>query len=254
MRIHSSVRQWVLSFVAVDALFFLLLVGNCLWRPVDCLEAFTFGPFMFYLPAVMLLDALPVLFQPLASMPFWAMITLMFVLGALSHALVGAAIGWLLRARTVRPFVSFAAALAVLFLTTAGIVWMQQREEVARETYSNLWAVENVSGSMISYRDATVTGLESPSTFELRIDEGTTTLTLDNTDRTKVWLICNVESCTDEAVDGKVQMTFGEYVAVHNACEQDPTTCPYYGIGILDLFEVVHDPRGIVTMVQYYTP
>lgn len=254
MKLHPSVRQWILSFLAVDALFLLLLIGNCALRPVDCLETFTFGPFMFYLPVVILLDALPILFQPLASMPFWGMMTMVFVLGALSHALVGAAIGWLLRARTVKPVVSFAAALAVLFLATAGTVWMQQREEVARETYSSLWAVEDVSGSMISYHDATVMGLESPSTFELVIDEGTTSLTLDNTDRTKVWLICNAESCTDRSVDGKVQMTFEEYVSVHNACEQDPTTCPYYSIGTLDLFEVVHDPRGIVTMVQYYTP
>lgn len=256
MRIHPSVRLWILSFLAIDALFLLLLIGSCLWRPIDCLEAFTFGPALFYLPVVLLFDVLPrAILQPLVSSSFAIEVAMIFVLGALSHTLLGVAIGWLLRGHKVKPFVSFAVALAVLALLTFGFVWQQQSEEVARETYTSLWAIEDVSERMISYHDATIVGAESPSTFELIIDEeGTTTWYLENTDRTEVWLICNVESCEDEAVDGKVLLTFAEYVAVHNACVADPTTCPYYSIGILDLFEVVHDPLGIVSMVEVYTP
>lgn len=254
MRIHPSVRQWVLSFLVADAAFLVLLLANCAFRPVDCLETFTFAPYLFYLPVVLLIDWLPNVAQPLASMPFWGTVAVLFLLGALSHALLGAAIGWLLRGRKVAPIISFVVAVAVVVLMTLGFSAQQAREEAARETATSLWAIERVSKSMISYHDATIVGADSPSTFELIVDEGTTTWNLENTGRTEVWLICNVASCEDEAVDGKVWMTFDEYVAVHNACAADPTTCPYYSIGVLDLFEVVHDPNGIVRMVEVYTP
>lgn len=218
MRIHPSVRQWVLSFLAVDGLFFLLSVGSCLWRPVDCLEVFTFGPFFFYLPTALLLDALYLAIQPLAALPFWGTITLFLIFGILSHALLGAIIGWLLRNRKVGPVVSFVAAIVALALLTFGFAKQQEREEAARETYVSLWAVEDVSETMISTHDATILGAQSPSTFELVVDEGTTTWNLENTSRTEVWLICNAASCDDEAVDGKVRLTFREYVAAHDAC------------------------------------
>lgn len=254
MRIHPSVRQWVLAFLGVDALFWLLVLGSCALNPADCLATVTFPPYLYYFPAAKLLDVLPSVIPPLASLPFSGMIVLLAVLGAASHALVGALVGWLLRRTPVKPAVSFGVAAAVLVVTTFGFARSMQRAEIARETQTSLWAVETASLSMVSYHDATIAGADSPSTFELIVDEGTTTLYLENTDRTDVWLICNAPSCEDEASDGKVRMSYDEYVAVHDACAADPTTCPYYSIGILDLFDVTHDPLGIVSMRQVYTP
>ena len=65
--LHPSVRQWILSFLVVDAAFWLFLVGGCLVNRVECLESFTFGPYLFYLPVALLFDAIfpaiPALFQ-----------------------------------------------------------------------------------------------------------------------------------------------------------------------------------------------
>jgi hypothetical protein len=124
MKLSASVKQWALAFVAVDALALLLLFTNCVLRPADCLETFTFGPLILYLPVVLLLDTV---LTDVAALPVWMIVAAIIMLGTASHALLGALVGWALGNRRVPPPVSFLTGLVILALLSLGFAGRQLR-------------------------------------------------------------------------------------------------------------------------------
>ncbi len=254
-KLQPSVAQWALSFLVVDAAFWLFLVGGCLVNRVECLETFTFGPYFFYLPIALLLDAVSPVIPSLSAIPFPAAVALIGMLGAASHALVGGLIGWLLRARTVSRIVSVAVSITVVLGATYGFVVQQQREEMQRETVTQLLEIVDPAADSFSYREVTETLTpEGPGPVAFATEEGLGWQHLENTSRTKVQLICNSPVCADVAVDGMVEIGWDAYVSAHAACKVDRTTCPYYSIGVYDLFDVMMDPKGILVMTEHYAP
>lgn len=107
--IHPSVKRWTLSFIAVDAAILLFMLGNCAFRPVDCLETFTFIPaFM----NMMLIFALSFLGE--LNVPFPVETTIFFMLSTLIHGLIGAGIGHVLKNKRVHLAISIFAAIVVI--------------------------------------------------------------------------------------------------------------------------------------------
>lgn len=113
-KLHPSVRQWVLSFLVADVAFWLWLAVGCSLYG-DCLDAFTFGPYLFYFPVVLLLDGFTSVLRGMVDVPFFVMLALITLLGVTFHALVGAGFGWLLRERKIRWLVSVPLSLALLW-------------------------------------------------------------------------------------------------------------------------------------------
>lgn len=252
-KLHPSVRQWALSFLVMDAVFLAFALGSCVLNPVECLETFTFGPYLFYLPVSLLLDAASPALTWLSTVPFPAMVALLMALGASSHALVGGGIGWLLRDRKVSWIVSVIVAIVLTVGISYGLVMEEARKEMQRETTTSLLEIVEPTADAFSYRSVTITG-DTPDTLDVMVDAGEGWQRLENTSRTKVQVICNVEACADVAVNGYVEIGWDAYVAAHNACKADPTTCPYYSIGAFDLFDVMMDPEGVIVMTERYTP
>lgn len=121
MRIHPSVRQWTLAFVAVDVVLFLLMLGNCALSPVDCLETFTFGSAMQNVLMIPLLSVLP------TSTPFALESAAMLLSGAIVHGAIGAGIGYSLRRRRIRPVISMACAATVIVMLSISQLLMAAR-------------------------------------------------------------------------------------------------------------------------------
>lgn len=252
---HPSVARWALSFLAVDAAFWLFLVGGCLVNRVDCVETFTFGPYLFYLPVAVLLDAVTTALGQQILWPFPAVVALLGVLGVASHALVGGLIGWLLRMRRVAWTVTVPAALAIVLGVSYVPALLERREEMRRETVTRLLEIVEPTADSFSYHEVTETLTpDGPGPVSFASDEGLGWQHLENTRRTKVQLICNAPSCAEVAVDGYVEIGWDAYVAAHDACRAEPTTCPYYSLGTYDLFDVQMDPDGILVMTEHYSP
>ncbi|MEI6510565.1 MAG: hypothetical protein WCO25_00795 [Candidatus Uhrbacteria bacterium] len=129
IKINPSVRQWVLSFLAVDLLFWLLVGFGCVTDPVSCLETWSFGSFFFYFPMV---------FIPLPNLGAIGGVDvgmyLIPVFGILSHALLGLFVGWVLRKTRIAWFVSIAVALVVLFVGSFAAAYYNFKAEQARES------------------------------------------------------------------------------------------------------------------------
>lgn len=129
IKIHPSVRQWVLSFLAVDLIFWLLVGWGCVTDPVSCLETWSFGSFFFYFPMIFL----PML--DLGAVGGVAIsMYLIPVFGIIFHALLGLLVGWALRKTKIAQFVSFAVALVVLFGGSYGAAYYNFKAEMARES------------------------------------------------------------------------------------------------------------------------
>lgn len=129
IKINPSVRQWVLSFLAVDLLFLLLTGWGCVTDASSCFESWSIGAFVFYFPVTILL------------MPFLGSASMNAVsgflipaLGIVSHVLLGILVGWPLRKTKVAWVVSAAVALVVLIGSSFAVVYYNYKAEQARES------------------------------------------------------------------------------------------------------------------------
>mgnify|MGYP006919655060 CR=1 FL=1 len=128
-RVHPSVRQWVLSFLAVDLLFWVLVGWGCVSDPVSCLETWTFGSYFFYFPVIFI----PV--PDLGDIGGIATSTYLFpLIGIATHVLFGAFVGWVLRKTSLAWAVSLAVSVVVLFAGSYGAAYYNYQAEMARES------------------------------------------------------------------------------------------------------------------------
>lgn len=130
-KINPSVRQWILSFLAVDLIFWVLVGWGCVSDPVSCLETWSFGSFFFYFPATFFLAALPDLGSlrgistDLYLLPF---------VGIALHALLGGLVGFAMRKTRLAWVVSIAVSLVVLFAGTYVAAYYNFQAEQERES------------------------------------------------------------------------------------------------------------------------
>lgn len=128
IKLNPSVRQWVLSFLAVDLIFWLLVGFGCVTDPISCLETWSIGSFFFYFPMI---------FLPMPSLDVGGIALSTFLIplfGIVSHVLLGLLVGWALRRTKIAQFVSFAVALVVLFGASYAAVFYNFKAEEARES------------------------------------------------------------------------------------------------------------------------
>lgn len=237
----KSVKQWILSFLIIDAAFWLWVGGTCLFDSVECADTWAFGSYFFYLPWSTLLGFLP------AAAFFISMI--------LSHALLGAILGVILQKRPLHLLVKICIALVVLIGISVLFGNIERQQEIERETSTHLWKITDSTESSISYQTAQwLNRPDAPNGFELLIDDWQGTQYLENTNETVVKVLCYREGCADEEADGYVTITYAEYVEARNLCLESPLDCPYYSVGSTDLFDVTISPVGIVLMVERYVP
>lgn len=160
MRIHPSVRQWAVSFVSVDLIFWALLGFGCVTDPVSCFEALSFAP-LFYFPAFGALPESSFLLSFLGTLGPVGVTLVVTALGVLAHALVGAGVGWVLRKREVPWLLSVVVSSAVVFGFTYATAYYAFRAETARET-----AVAPPTRSEIAWTDwETYTDVQSRFDF-----------------------------------------------------------------------------------------
>lgn len=237
----KSIKQWILSFLLIDFVFWVWVGSTCLFRSVECADTLAFGSYFFYLPWSALLGFFP-------SVAFFTAIIL-------SHALLGAILGVVLQKRRLSWVVTICSALVVLIGVSILFGNIYRQQEIERETTMHLWKITNATENFISYNTAQwFTRPEAPNGFELKIEEGEGTQYLENTNETVVKVLCYHEGCADEEVDEYVTITYDEYVVVRDLCLAFPLDCPYYSVGSTDLFDVTLSPVGIVLMVERYLP
>lgn len=230
------------------------MTWTCLNSPVDCLEAASFGSYAFYLPWSLI--PLPVeLITPewLSSflidwtwasiIPFWISI----------HAGLGFLMAFVWR-KPIRWWISILFAFTFLFSLAAIFNYLQFRQEMARETYTQLWAIYDVREGYIKSTNAEISVCENntcPNGYRLNLVDGYTESFMLNSQDAEVTLI----QCTDAGCEANYKVTFDDYLAIRQQCQEDLMSCPVYGIGgEYDLFEVTSNPRGILHMEQVYLP
>lgn len=247
----SQAFQWILSFLLVDLLFWLLILGSCALSPIDCLESATFGPYFFYLPW----SLIPQPWWPnfssdwisiMSPVPFWILI----------HVGLGFLVSKVWR-KPVKWWASIFFALVFLIASSILFGTLEYKQEMARETQTQLWVIYDISGSHVKGAQAQMTlcdGSEGncPGGFHLAIEEGYAEWLIADSSDAPVTLIQCVEpdGCTPN-----YETTFEDYLAIREACLEDLLACPVYGVGgEFDLFQVTFDPRRILKMEQVYLP
>lgn len=112
-----SEKQWVASFLLVDVSFWFIIFVTCVFSPDDCLANLTFGPAGFYAPFWFILQ-----WVNLSSTSFALNLALIAVLGLFCHALVGWAIGFILRRYLIKLYVSIpVSVVCVMIIIIAGL-------------------------------------------------------------------------------------------------------------------------------------
>ncbi len=161
VRVNPSVRQWVLSFLAVDALFWLLVAWGCVSDPVSCLETWTIGSYFFYFPAIFI----PI--PDLGAIGGVATSQYLFPLvGIAMHVLFGAFVGWMMRRTKIAWAVSIIVSIVVLFVGSYGAATYNFKAEQARESKPHVPThEETVWSSWAEYGDPA-------GRFDLRIAPG----------------------------------------------------------------------------------
>lgn len=133
-KIHPSIRQWILSFLAVDLIFWLLFAWGCVSDNMSCWETFSFAPIIMYPLTTIPLLAIPPLESLLGPLGVISSTIVFVAFGVLTHVLLGMLVGWALRKTRIAQFVSFAVALVVLIGGTYAVIYHNFRAEMARES------------------------------------------------------------------------------------------------------------------------
>lgn len=244
-----KIKQWVLSFLFVDLVFWLFILGSCIASPMECLEASTFGPYFFYLPwslipQLWLQNFTSEWISVLSTIPF-----LIFI-----HAVLGVVVALAWR-KPVRWWVSILFAFIFIFSSAAVFTRLVSRADLARETTTQLWAIYDIQNGYTKSTKVEKTSCEGdntcPNGYRLNLEEGYVEWFTDNQDADVTLIQCTAESGC--AADYKT--TFDDYLAIRSQCKEDPLTCTVYGIGSdYDLFNVTFNSEGILHMEQVYLP
>jgi len=104
-----SERQWIISFAAVDAMFWFLMLAGCILDPEMCGVGTGFAATGFFAPFWLLLLWSGPLLQSVT-----AQLVAIGVVGLLCHCLIGWAFGRAQRERVTRWYVSIPVAFAVV--------------------------------------------------------------------------------------------------------------------------------------------
>lgn len=244
-----KIKQWVLSFLLVDLVFWLFILGTCAVSPVDCLESSTFGPYFFYLPW----SLIPQLWlQNFTSE--WISVLSPIPLLILIHAVLGIVVSLVWR-KPVRWWVSISFAFIFIFSSAAVFTYVESKNELARETTTQLWAIYDIQDEYIKSTKVEMAPCEGdntcPNGYRLNFDEGYGEWFTDNKNAEVTLIQCPAEGGC--AADYKT--TFDDYLAIRSQCQEDPLTCTVYGIGgDYDLFNVTFNSKGILHMEQVYLP
>lgn len=222
----KSIKIWTIAFLTADLIFWLFIGYGCLVDSISCFETVMFGSYFFYLPFTLL---------PLAIPPF-----LWFIM----HGLLGALVGWLLRHHPVQWWLASIVSLVVLVGVSYGFGYWQMRQELIRETTTQLWLVSDASRNQLKF-----TVGQKLSSDLYAFEDGLITINLEayDTSDTRVSLLrCDdAMNCTGQTV------SFSDYLVAKTSCHQDKSTCPYQGLQKYPtLFEVTSNPQAILTMNQ----
>ncbi len=247
--LQRSVRQWTVSFLVIDAAFWLWVIGTCLFNNLECADTWAFGSYFYYLP-----------FSTI-NFPWYASVTTQtgvvvasFLTLVACHAAVGAVIGWLMKDKALSWVKSILISFAIVLI--AGFVQgsIATTQEIERETYTQLWSVYEIDESSVTFKVAewqVDADVNTPFYVE---EEGENWQALENTEQTVVKVLCMSDRCKQEE-DSYEVMTFDEYLAARRACLDAPIDCAYYSIHVTpDLFDVTYNPTGIVLMQERYLP
>lgn len=243
--------QWVISFLVVDLIFWILVLGSCVLSPVDCLESATFAPYAFYLPWSLISQPwLPNFasdwMSVLSPIPFLVLI----------HAGLGVLAAMLWK-KPVKWWMSISFALIFLIGTSFLLSTLQYQKEMARETRTQLWAIYDIGQNYVKGAQAEMTSCQEedefcPGGFRLEIEEGVTEWWMENSSDAPVTLI---QCSGSQGCESNYETDFEDYLRIREACKDDFVSCPVYGIGgEFDFFRVTFNPRGILEMEQVYLP
>ncbi len=134
IKINPSIRQWILSFLAVDLLIWLLFLWGCVADADSCWESFSFSPLFMYPLTTLPLVVLPAVGTLLGSLGVIPTTIIANSVGILSHVLLGALVGFALRKTKIAWFVSIAVAIVVTFGISFGVAYYNFKSEQARES------------------------------------------------------------------------------------------------------------------------
>jgi len=111
-KFSPSEKQWILSFLLVDALFWVFIAQGCITDAIGCFESGNFGIFFFYAPFWLLAS-----FVPNISAIDYPLSTIVgATAGILGHILIGFSIGHFLRKEPVQWKVSVPISLAIVLI------------------------------------------------------------------------------------------------------------------------------------------
>jgi hypothetical protein len=250
-KLQSSVRQWILSVLAVDLLFWILIGANCLFDSVSCFENAMFGSWAYYQPFVNI--PFPWLSPTAITEPALFNSVALITLVA-THAALGCVLGLLFQKKQFTYVLSFVTSLAIIFVLAFGFTRQQMEDEIERETDTQLWSVYEIDEAGVTFKVAEWQDDMDVNTPFYVEEEGEIWQALENTDQTVVKVLCMSDRCNQEE-DGYDVMTFDEYLAARRACIEAPIDCAYYSIHTTpDLFDVTFNPTGIVIMQERYLP
>lgn len=244
-----AIRQWVLSFLAVDAVFWLLVAGTCIFNSVECADFWAFGSYSYYLP-----------FSKIAFPWYTAVwsqhgvIIVEFLTLISCHALLGAAMGWLVRNRKFNWLQMIVASFGIVLIVAGVFGQISRSEEIERETSTQLWNVYAIDAESATFRVAHWRDDNSAQPPFFSEEDRETSQALDNTNRTEVQLLCFSDQCSQD-VDGYSVLSFAEFLQARQVCVDAPLDCPYYSLSTTPmLFDVTLNPQGIVLMKEHYLP
>lgn len=90
------------------------------------------------------------------------------------------------------------------------------------------------------------------------IDKDKHTQKITNTKNVTVHVLCMNEQCPMVTNDGYTALSWQQYLDARGACqtnpERDTKSCPYYTIGLFDLFDMTVDTNGALLLKERYTP
>lgn len=246
---NRRIKQWIFSFLLVDFIFWILIIGGCILSHVNALEYVTFLPYIFYLP----FSLIPQPWWPHFESAWLSVLSLMPLL-ILIHAGLGALIG-LIYKKPIRWWISILFAFIFLLFLATILGRLQSNQEMGRETNTQLWAIYDIRENYIKSTTAEMLSCENndcPNGFRLNLTEGYTEWLMEDSQDAEVTLI----QCPQESgCETNYKTTFEEYLSIRKQCQENPMTCPVYGIGgEYDLFDVTFNPKGITHMEQIYLP
>lgn len=111
-KLAPSEKQWIISFLLVDALFWIFVAQDCFSDAVGCFESSNFGIFFYYAPFWLIASAIP----DISSINYPLSTIIGAITGILGHILLGFGTGHFLRREPVQWKVSVPISFAIVLI------------------------------------------------------------------------------------------------------------------------------------------